>query len=650
MTLLKFTGLYFSKKAIEEKKSFQIPQYLQIIVAPENKDEVCDCDICLKVRSEGDKSGLRKGKAAKHAGGRPPNPPELKKTPLKSKKPSPDALCARCLCLKGPDHDHKKCNDVTLTTNILTITHGEDGAPNKVGEKVAGRIIKNMEPSPNGTIRLSLPGTGKKLPITKGAAKPFQTRVKVTARNLLKFQQLHNMSDTTTKDMGAFINQFIQSGTVEAGYQEKLRAAYSSCDDFFTRELVAFTDEKTGETTLYPFVHVKDLSQFLFFVIAKRGLNIHETQALLGIDKGGKTLKITLTVCQEEEVEGEFKSTGVMKSFVVAIIGLINESSKVLRYMFEKINAWETEHLLVNDLKVANIMTGLGGHGSKCPCCYCKVEREELGDKCEPLRTIRSLFQDHEDYKNYCTGKSKTAIKEAGKKFHSVINEPILVKGDEEDLDEYVFSRMPMDELHLMTGCTDKLYISAKKFFSYIEIWVREVLASQKEYHGGTFIGNDAEKLLANAGLLERMAIDRLDFDLLRWVEAFRALNQVKKAIFSTVLKEDWESTLEHLKFVIQGLKDDEDIKMSCTPKFHIVIFHVKQWCEREIAMNPDAPRGLGKVSAQTSESMHSRFAKHLERFKPNWTDTNRSLVTLFNATTSWNGKALWPQEDGDQN
>ena len=172
----------------------------------------------------------------------------------------------------------------------------------------------------------------------------------------------------------------------------------------------------------------------------------------------------------------------------------------------------------------------------------------------------------------------------------------------------------------------------------------------QKAYHGGTFIGNDAEKLLENVGVLENMAREKENFTVCRFVSAFRALDKVRKAIFGTELKDNWEKTLEDLKEEIKDLKDDEDMEMSCTPKFHILIFHVKQWCEMEIKMNPEAPRGLGKVSTQTSESMHCRFAKHLALFNPNWSDTTRLLDTLFNATTSWAGKALWPQEDGDQN
>ena len=73
------------------------------------------------------------------------------------------SLCGLCLVLKGPDHDSKRCNEITKTKNIINLTHDEEGKPNKTGEKVASKVVKGMEPSPNGTIRLSLQGTGKKV-------------------------------------------------------------------------------------------------------------------------------------------------------------------------------------------------------------------------------------------------------------------------------------------------------------------------------------------------------------------------------------------------------------------------------------------------------------------------------------------------------
>ena len=82
----------------------------------------------------------------------------------KVQKGSPISLCSICLVPKGPDHNAKRCNEITKTKNIISLTHDEQGNPTKTGEKIASKVLKGMDPSPNGTIRLSLAGTGKKLP------------------------------------------------------------------------------------------------------------------------------------------------------------------------------------------------------------------------------------------------------------------------------------------------------------------------------------------------------------------------------------------------------------------------------------------------------------------------------------------------------
>ena len=108
-----------------------------------------------------------------------------------------------------------------MTKNIISLTHNEEGKPNRTGEKIASKVIKGMDPYPQGTIRFSLPGTGKKLPVTKGAAKPEQPKMKIKVRDLLKFQIVNNLTDSTTKQLATFINKFIQTGTIEKGFQKR---------------------------------------------------------------------------------------------------------------------------------------------------------------------------------------------------------------------------------------------------------------------------------------------------------------------------------------------------------------------------------------------------------------------------------------------
>ena len=635
----------FSQKAISDNKTFSIPQYLQFVVVPDNVDGPCECAICMKVRSGGSKTGLLQGKPVPHPGGRPVSSPNISTKQLKM---SPNNLCSICLVPKGPEHNSKSCNEATKTKSILSLTHDEEGKPNKTGEKIAGKVLKGMDPSPNGTIRLSLPGTGKKLPVTKGAAKPKSTTMKIKARDLLKFQILNNLTDSTTKHLATFINKFIQTGTIEKGFQQKLREAYSKCDDFFDRELVEFIDEDTGKIKQFAFTHVKDLSTFLFFIMAQRRLEPQDTEAHLGLDKGGKLLKLTLTVLQQEEVQGEPLSSGVNKSFVVAVFADLQESHKSIMYMYKAVNAWETSHIQTNDLKVDNIMCGIQSHACSFPCYMCEAPKDKLLQKAK-TRTIRDLFNDYKGYEEWCIGKSKTQQMQGGKLFHSVTKCPILAKGDEDDLDVPVRTRVALDELHTLTGSFQKLHQCCQNHFPSIKKWAKKSGAMQQGYHSGTFTGGDVKKMLENIGVLENMAREESSWTAMRFISAFRALNWVRKSCFSTKLGDDWSRALDEFQRQITDLVTDFEMDVSCTIKFHATIFHVREHLEDEIKLRPEAPRGLGSVSTQTAESMHHRFDKYVERFNPHWNCPELLVEEVFRATTSWAAKCLWPaSDDGD--
>ena len=137
-----------------------------VVLTTDDFNQPCDCLICQKVRGRGHENNLRQSQT-KHPGGRPNNPEGEKSTT----KVSPPNASSICWCLKGPDHDHKKCNEVTKIKNVVDLAVVE-GSVTKLGATVAGVTVKATEPSPNGTRRLSLPKTGTKLPVTVGSAKP----------------------------------------------------------------------------------------------------------------------------------------------------------------------------------------------------------------------------------------------------------------------------------------------------------------------------------------------------------------------------------------------------------------------------------------------------------------------------------------------
>ena len=142
------------------------------------------------------------------------------------------------------------------------------------------------------------------------------------------------------------------------------------------------------------------------------------------------------------------------------------------------------------------------------------------------------------------------------------------------------------------------------------------------------------------------MAREESNMTAMRFVSAFRALDWVRKACFSTKLKSDWSEALDEFQRQITDLVNDFEMDVSCTIKFHVIIIHVREHCEDELEVRPEAPRGLGRVSKQTPESMHHKFDKYVERFNPHWNCPELLRHELERAGSSWAAKCMWPITD----
>ena len=73
----------------------------------------------------------------------------------------------------------------------------------------------------------------------------------------------------------------------------------------------------------------------------------------------------------------------------------------------------------------------------------------------------------------------------------------------------------------------------------------------QQGYHSGTFTGGDVKKMLENIGILENMTRDESNFTAMRFIEAFKALNLVRKSCFKTLLENDWSKAIDEFQQVI---------------------------------------------------------------------------------------------------
>jgi len=242
--------------------------------------------------------------------------------------------------------------------------------------------------------------------------------------------------------------------------------------------------------------------------------------------------------------------------------------------------------------------------------------------------------------------REKATFKRGRKLFKNVCNRPIVDKGPEENWDKPIRQHVALDELHMLTGGFQKLYYVGKTHFSSMDTWARLSGCKSQGYHGGIFTGGDVKKMLENIGILENLAREQCNFTILRFVEAFRALDWVRKSCFAVKLRQDWSEALAEFKRVVTELIQDEEIGLTCTIKIHAMFFHIREHCQDQILLNPEEPNGLGRVSTQTGESMHKAFEIYLERFNPCWNNVEILNDQLFRAVTSWASKCIWPKSD----
>ena len=127
-----------------------------------------------------------------------------------------------------------------------------------------------------------------------------------------------------------------------------------------------------------------------------------------------------------------------------------------------------------------------------------------------------------------------------------------------------------------------------------VSLWIICINVIQKGYHNGSFVGNDCMKMLNNVDKLQQLA----PFHILKYVHALRCLHSVVLSCFGMELKPEYEANIIQFKEVYF------ELGISITPKVHILIEHVAEFCSKH-------SRSLGWYSEQASESCHYDFLRN---------------------------------------
>ncbi|CAH0563173.1 unnamed protein product [Brassicogethes aeneus] len=221
------------------------------------------------------------------------------------------------------------------------------------------------------------------------------------------------------------------------------------------------------KTADIPFlVYCSDISGLLAHILNIRDLN-DDFHVKIGIDSGGGSLKVCLTVMPENDPE-----------YLLETLDL-NSICGVCSYTFAA------------DLKLLMILLGLQSNSSAHPCPWCEINAKDLKEK-GLSRTISSIT------KQSTAWKANGKMKMKAKFYKNCVYIPLII-GDEETP---VLRYLPPPELHLLLGIVQKLYDSLKYEFPEVASeWVRQ--ASIDFDHFGKFNGNNSRNLLKKVDILE---------------------------------------------------------------------------------------------------------------------------------------------------
>lgn len=131
-------------------------------------------------------------------------------------------------------------------------------------------------------------------------------------------------------------------------------------------------------------VYCTNVESLIERVREERSIGEEHQLIKLGIDGGGGSLKITLTVmptdpAQHRNITEKFKQGGVKRLLILALVPDQPEKYhyvKVLWWNLLKLN--NLDAVVACDLKMANIMVGIMAHSSSKPCPYCDVAKKSL--------------------------------------------------------------------------------------------------------------------------------------------------------------------------------------------------------------------------------------------------------------------------------
>ena len=440
-----------------------------------------------------------------------------------------------------------------------------------------------------------------------------------TAKDLIDIQAQQHASDIQIIRLSSSIRKICGKNSVEPNLRDLLRENALKLTDFFTTTMAKMHVCDSSVLQDRIIVHCVDLEAFIMHVIKEREYDPYNHLVRIGLDGGQNMFKLVLNIINtSDNVEpGQYKDSGVRKTFIIAIAESIKENYENVNTIMDKITNFDRiKYYICSDLKLINIICGIQSSSSKHPCPYCIADNSNLFLENFPKRSVNSITISASAFQ-----RAGSAIKEC-MLYDNCLKEPILPGYKE----EYILDICAPPQLHIVLGVVKLVYDNMYKEWPGAALWIAELNIKQKNYHSGAFVGNDCMKMLKNIDKLQQMA----PIQIQRFVHLLRIFYKIVESCFGMDLDPDYKVYIKNFKQVYS------DLHIKVTPKVHILTEHIPDFCEKN-------NRSLGWFSEQALESTHHDFHVNTwkkQSYKRNLGHSNYASK-LKDAVVSYNSKNI---------
>ena len=252
------------------------------------------------------------------------------------------------------------------------------------------------------------------------------------------------------------------------------------------RKSFFYSIDRSDANANLPVAYCIDLPQLIERVKETRSASDDDQLIKLGIDSGGGSFKITLTIMSKDpnqQGEGDFKNGGVRRIFILVLVPGLPEKYHYVDLLWRRLLSLDKlDAVVACDLKMSNIMVGLMAHSSSYPCPYCEAPKKNLTTDRGRLRSIANIRENLEkSTSQFCC-----------------INDPVIPGNPESP----IYLAVPPPPLHLTLGIVNTVYKAVEKIApDWSDLWVGSANVRHQQ-RGYGFTGGACQSLIKSVSAL----------------------------------------------------------------------------------------------------------------------------------------------------